>query len=187
MSTPEARLWTNLRKAMPKQTAAFRIENRAGPGTPDVAVVFNSVTAWLELKAPKSQPKTAVDDLSIRAQIFGFDQETWENAHENGVTSHELMESAPTDRFLLYFASPKYVRSTQAAWHARVFSVGGVSFFLEKTQGPSSYRLFSPYVDQESGSLRLGLVCESKNVSVVLYALRLCAEMHSLAALRLDV
>jgi len=73
MSAPEARLWTNLRKALPKQAAAFRIENRAGPGMPDVAAVFNSVTCWIELKAPKSRPKTSVEESCIRAHVFGFE------------------------------------------------------------------------------------------------------------------
>lgn len=184
MSTPEKRLWTNLRKAAPKRLASFRIENRAGPGTPDVVAVFSSGTVWLELKAPKSPPKPSVFETCIRPHIFGFDQDVWENAHRNDFASQSLMELAPTDRFLLSFVSPKYVRSTQAAWHARVYSVGGISFFLEKAHGPSFYRLFSPFVDQESGALRLGLVCETCDLDLVWYALRLCAEMHSLAALR---
>jgi len=183
MAAPEARLWTNLRKSMPKQVAAFRIENRAGPGMPDVAAVLNSGTTWIELKAPKLQPKTFVEELCIRAHIFGFDQEMWKKAHQNNVSSQKLIKEAPTDNFSLSFSEPKYVRSTQSAWHARVFGVGGLSFFLEKTQGPSSYRLFSPYIDQESGTLRLGLVCETRDLGLIWYALRACAEMHSLVCM----
>lgn len=191
MAAPEARLWANLRKSLPKHVAAFRIENRAGPGTPDVAAAFSSGTAWIELKAPKHQPRTSADEACIRPHIFGFGQGTWENAHKNNVPSKELIEHTPDDKFLLSFAAPKYVRSTQAAWHARVFAVGGVSFFLEKTQGPSPYRLFSPYIAQElgtdaqkTGTLRLGLVCETRDLGLIWYALRACAEMHALRALR---
>jgi hypothetical protein len=190
MAAPEARLWTNLRKALPKQAAAFRIENRAGPGMPDVAAVFDSVTCWIELKAPKSRPKLHVAESCERLHIFRFDQETWEIMHKNDVPSQKLMETAPVDKISLSYCEPTYVRSTQSAWHARVFGVGGLSFFLEKTPGPSSYRLFSPCIAQEPGTdaqksctLRLGLVCETRDLGLIWYALRACAEMHSLAAI----
>jgi len=40
--------------------------------------------------------------------------------------------------------------------------------------------LFSPYISEDDGSLRLGLVCESEDWAVVLYALRLGADMHAI-------
>lgn len=180
MAAPEARLWTNLRKALPKHIAPFRIENRAGPGMPDVAIVFNSATCWIELKAPKSRPKLHVAESCERLHIFRFDQEAWEIMHKNNLPSQKVMETATNDNFSLSYCEPTYIRSTQSAWHARVFGVGGISFFLEKTPGPSSYRLFSPYIDRESGTLRLGLVCETRDLGLIWYALRACAEVHSL-------
>jgi hypothetical protein len=150
---------------------------------PDVAAVFDSVTCWIELKAPKSRPKLHVAESCDRLHIFRFDQETWEIMHKNDVPSQKLMEKPATDNLPLYYIEAPYVRSTQSAWHAKVFGVGGLSFFLEKTPGPSTYRLFSPYIDRESGALRLGLVCETRDLGLIWYALRTCAEMHSLAAI----
>jgi len=183
MAAPEARLWTNLRKALPKQAAAFRIENRAGPGMPDVAAVFDSVTCWIELKAPKSRPKLHVAESCERLHIFRFDQETWEIMHKNDVPSQKLMETAPVDKISLSYCEPTYVRSTQSAWHARVFGVGGLSFFLEKTPGPSSYRLFSPCIAQEPGtepcSHKRGLWTTVRGSWFVMQALRPCAFWHN--------
>lgn len=180
MSTPEGRLWTNLRKTLPAGVAAFRIENRAGPGMPDVAFVSKTGTSWVELKAPKNPARTDTEDSCIRAHLFGFSSDHWTEAHHDNLSSEDLIGQAPADKFSLSFATPSYVRSTQSAWHARVYGVGGVSFFLEKPQGPSSYRLFSPYIDPGSGSLRLGLVCGTRDLGVLVYALRVCAEMHTL-------
>lgn len=191
MSSPEKRLWTTCQKHLPKGVAAFRIENRAGPGMPDVAIVSKTGTSWVELKAPKHPARTDTEDLCIRAHLFGFSSDHWAEAHHDSLLSEHLIGQVPADKFSLSFAAPSYVRSTQSAWHARVYGVGGVSFFLEKPQGPSSYRLFSPYIDPGSGSLRLGLVCETRDLGVLVYALRVCAEMHTLMcmgaqSLRLD-
>jgi len=51
---------------------------------------------------------------------------------------------------------------------------------LQSTKNQRSKLLFSPYISEDDGSLRLGLVCESEEWPVVLYALRLAADMHAI-------
>lgn len=183
MSTPESRLWTACRKHLPAGVAAFRVENRAGVGMPDVAIVLRSGTAWVELKAPKSQPRLRVEETDIRTHLFCFSSDYWESAFHQKLQSQEVIEDVTTDNIMLSFATPAYVRSSQSAWHARVFGVGAVSFFLEKAQASRSLRLFSPYISPDDGSLRLGLVCESEDWAVILYALRLSSEIHGARSL----
>lgn len=187
MSTPETRLWNSFRKSAPKKTFALRVENRSGPGTPDVAVVWDFGTVWLELKAPKTQPAILKENTAIRPHLFGFSEECWGDAMLKGLTSQNLMDSSQNlmgHQFSLSFTNPKYVRQAQKAWHAKAFASGAATFFLEKAQGPSFFRLFSPYLDPASAALRLGLVCESRDPSLIWYALRRSSELHCLAALR---
>jgi len=176
-----------MRKSLPKGMNPTRLENRHGGGVPDLELQWATGSAFVELKAPKSTPRSTLQTLQIRPHLFANSAKSWEDAMLKGLTCTEFIKNAPELEFTSSTQSASLASKDQKAWHARRYANGGLSFFLQKTPGPSSYRLLSPYLDQESGSLRLGLVCETKDVALMWYALRLCAEMHSLAALRLDV
>ena len=161
-----------------------RIENRHGGGIPDVELQWPTGSAFVELKAPRSIPRLSSENLKIRPHLFSFSETAWTEAMSDALTSQKLMGSITDIDFTATVQSAFLASKSQKAWHARRYSNGGLSFFLQKAHGSSFYRLFSPYLDQESGSLRLGLVCETRDVGLVWYALRACAEMHSLVALR---
>lgn len=176
-----------MRKSLPKGMNPTRLENRHGGGVPDLELQWSTGSAFVELKAPRSTPRLSSENLKIRPHLFSFSEQDWADSMLKGLTPQNLMEDITDLDFTTASQSASLASKDQKAWHARRFANNGLSFFLQKTPGPSSYRLLSPYLDQESGSLRLGLVCETRDVALMWYALRLCAEMHSLAALRLDV
>ena len=103
-----------------------------------------------------------------------------------GLTCEEFMLEFLAGEYSLLSQSASLASKDQKAWHARRYANGGLSFFLQKTPGPRSKSLLSPIILPGTQDLRLGLIVSHDSWSVVLYALRLCAEMHSLAALRLD-
>lgn len=53
MPTTEAKLWSLLKKHLPKKTHAQRIENRVSEGMPDSYLCMDGVPVWLELKIIK--------------------------------------------------------------------------------------------------------------------------------------
>jgi len=163
-----------------------RLENRHGGGVPDLELQWATGSAFVELKAPRSTPRLNSENLNLRPYLFGFSEDSWADAMLKGLTCTELISDCPEDEFCSYIQSSSLASKDQKAWHARRFANGGLSFFLQKTPGPSSKRLLSPIILPDTQDLRLGLVCETKDVALMWYALRLCAEMHSLAALRLD-
>lgn len=54
MAGPEANLWAAVRRAMPKDCMANRVENRSGGGIPDVHILLESLPCWIEFKVAKS-------------------------------------------------------------------------------------------------------------------------------------
>jgi len=183
---PEANLWQSMRKSLPKGMNPTRLENRHGGGVPDLELQWSTGSAFVELKAPRSTPRLSSENLKIRPYLFSFSEQDWADAMLKGLTSQNLMEDITDLDFTTASQSASLASKDQKAWHARRFANGGLSFFLQKTPGPSSKRLLSPIILPDTQDLRLGLVCETKDVALMWYALRLCAEMHSLAALRLD-
>lgn len=53
MAGPEANLWAAVRRNLPKDCMANRIENRSGGGLPDVHILLESLPCWIELKVSK--------------------------------------------------------------------------------------------------------------------------------------
>ena len=51
---PEANFWTAIRKKLPKNCYAWRLENRVSAGMPDLYIVWESISFWIELKVIKS-------------------------------------------------------------------------------------------------------------------------------------
>ena len=160
-----------------------RIENRHGGGIPDVEMQWPTGSAFVELKAPRSTPRLTLQTLQIRPHLFANSAKSWEDAMLKGLTCTELIKNAPDLEFTASLQSASLASKDQKAWHARRFANGGVSFFLQSTARQRSKRLFSPVILPDTSTLVLGLVCESNDWGVVLYALRLAAEMHALRAL----
>ena len=50
---PEANFWNQIRSNLPPKTHATRIENKHGGGVPDVHLVWDGISFWLELKVIK--------------------------------------------------------------------------------------------------------------------------------------
>lgn len=185
MAGPESNLWQAMRQAL--KGGSFnptRLENRHGGGVPDLELQWPAGSAFVELKAPRSAPRTTLQTLQIRPHLFANSAKFWEKAEAEGLTCMELMLDPPEYEFVSCSNLAPYASKDQKAWHARRYANGGVSYFLQSTPGQASKSLFSPYICPESGDFRLGLVCEHGSWSVILAALRLSAEMHCLAALR---
>ena len=163
-----------------------RIENRHGGGVPDLELQWPTGSAFIELKAPRSTPKLVSENLKIRSYLFGFSEDKWEDAMLKGLTCKKLILDAPDIEFTTALQSASLASKEQKAWHARRFANGGLSFFLQSTAGQRSKVLFSPIILPGTGELALARIVDHESWSVVLYALRLCAEMHALHALRAE-
>ena len=62
---PEANLWQLVRKSLPKKCFATRIENKHGGGVPDVHVVWDGISFWVELKTAKNnKPKLSPHQIA---------------------------------------------------------------------------------------------------------------------------
>jgi len=181
-----------MRKSLPKGMNPTRLENRHGGGVPDVEVQWPTGSAFVELKAPASTPRSALQTLQIRPYLFANSAKSWEDAMLQGLTCTELIRLTCTE--LIKNAKDIEVHSSlqsaslasakQKAWHARRFANGGISFFLQSTARQRSKHLFSPVILPGTQDFMLAEIVAHDDWSVVLYALRACAEMHSLAALR---
>ena len=51
---PEANFWNTLKQSLPKNSLAFRLENKAGGGVPDLHVLVERLPVWVELKVANS-------------------------------------------------------------------------------------------------------------------------------------
>lgn len=181
---PEANLWQSMRKSLPKGMNPTRFENRHGGGVPDLELQWSSGSAFVELKAPRSTPKTVLQTLQIRPYLFAKSENDWAAAMSKGLTFEKLNLDEEPLEFTSRVQGASLASNDQKAWHARRYANGGLSFFLQSTVNKREKLLLSPFVDRDSAALRLGLVCESCDWEVIWYALRLCSELHCLAALR---
>lgn len=167
-----------MRKSLPKGMNPTRIENRHGGGIPDLELQWETGSAFVELKAPRSTPRTRLEKLKVRPYLFGFFENDWEQAMLKGLTCTELIKDAPDYEFDSCIQSASLASKDQKAWHARRYANGGLSFFLQSTPGQRSKVLLSPVILPETKDLVLGRVVAHDSWSVVLFALRLCTEMH---------
>jgi len=53
--TNESNLWLQLKRNLPSNTIATRIENRTGGGIPDVHLLWSGLPFWMELKTTKNK------------------------------------------------------------------------------------------------------------------------------------
>ena len=88
---PEANFWIQLKNSLPKNSFATRIENKHGGGIPDVHIVWDGRSFWLELKVSKSN------------QVFvSPHQIAWNMAYyANGGHSFFLVKSLSLQKILL--------------------------------------------------------------------------------------
>lgn len=180
MAGPEANLWKSMRQAL--KGGSFnptRLENRHGGGVPDLELQWPTGSAFVELKAPRSTPRSTLQSLQIRPYLFANSAKSWEDAESEQLTCMKLMKSAPEHEYTSCVQSASLASNDQKAWHARRFANGGVSFFLQSTALQRSKSLFSPIIHPDTRELVLVEVVSHDSWSVVLYALRLCAEMHA--------
>lgn len=172
-----------MRKSLPKGMNPTRLENRHGGGVPDLELQWATGSAFVELKAPASTPRTCLENLKVRPYLFGFSESVWREAMLDGLTCSDLIMSAAEHECSSTTQIANLASTKQKAWHARRYANGGLSYFLQSTARQRSKLLFSPYISPDDGSLRLGLVCESDDWAVILYALRLSSEVHGARSL----
>ena len=91
---PEQNLWKSLKATLPRGTFTQRIENRAGSGVPDVYLVLDGQSLFLELKVGKvSQFRPRPSQLA------------WNASHSlSGGLSAFLLRDASLGRLFLFDA-----------------------------------------------------------------------------------
>lgn len=96
----EGGLWTTLQKNMKGHWEPQRVENPAGPGTPDVYyTMLTGTMGWVELKHVDKWPVRASTALNINH--FTPQQRAWLRRHgKAGCQCHVLLQ-VDTDYFLL--------------------------------------------------------------------------------------
>lgn len=76
----EAGLWTTVKKNMKNHWEPQRVENAAGPGTPDVYYTLNSgIGGWVELKHAHKWPKNS--NTALKIEHFTPQQRSWLRRH----------------------------------------------------------------------------------------------------------
>lgn len=75
----ESSMWKALRSIMPPTAHVVRVENRTGPGTPDVYVCHRGVSVWLELKTLHDWPVRA--KTIVRVPHYTEHQKLWGQEH----------------------------------------------------------------------------------------------------------
>ena len=91
---PEQNLWKSLKATLPRGTFTQRIENRAGSGVPDVYLVLDGQSLFLELKVGK------VSQFAPRPS-----QLAWNASHSlSGGLSAFLLRDASTSCLFLFSA-----------------------------------------------------------------------------------
>ena len=89
---PEANFWNQIKRNLPKNSFATRIENKHGGGIPDVHLVWEGRSFWLELKVAKG--------LSVNISSH---QIAWNMAYfRNGGDCFYLVKSLSLRKILLF-------------------------------------------------------------------------------------
>ena len=112
---PEANFWMSLRKHLPKNSHATRIENKSGGGVPDVHILLDKLPFWLELKAAQNAA-VRVSPLQI----------AWHTAYAaRGGLSFFLVQAPQTKEILLFSGSDAGNLSQNGLKTEPLFSVRG--------------------------------------------------------------
>lgn len=87
----EASMWRYLQKKLPPRAHVVRVENRTGPGTPDVYVCHHGKSVWLELKTLNGWPVRP--QTIVRVDHYTAHQKLWGEAHwKAGGDSYVLLK-----------------------------------------------------------------------------------------------
>ena len=97
----EKALWEWLREKLKNQGVMQRVENRVGPGTPDVAYCFLGVSGWIELKEIHDWPKRK--NTLVRVDHFTEEQRSWLRSWHNAGGRSFLLLRVKTAQELLLF------------------------------------------------------------------------------------
>lgn len=96
----EGSLWKTLDKNMRKLWTHQRVENPAGPGTPDLYVTMNNGTMnWIELKHVHQWPKR--DNTPVRVDHFTPQQKSFLRRHGKLGANVYVLIQIERDYFLL--------------------------------------------------------------------------------------
>lgn len=98
----ESSLWSTLRKNMKEYWEPERVENPAGPGTPDVYITMkaNGKMHWIELKHVHKYPKRAT--TIIKVDHFSPQQKSFIRRHSKYGGSVWVMIQIEKDYFFFH-------------------------------------------------------------------------------------
>ena len=89
---PEANFWSMIRKNLPQNCYAWRLENRVSAGMPDVYAIWNGLPLWIELKVIKAS-----------AVRLSPQQVAWHTAHSHAGGLSFILVKRSSDRTLFLF------------------------------------------------------------------------------------
>jgi len=89
---PEANFWNTLRKSLPKNCYAWRVENRVTAGMPDVYIIWDGLPIWLELKV-----------ITANSVKLSPQQIAWHTAHSHAGGLSFFLVKSTKDRGLFLF------------------------------------------------------------------------------------
>ena len=166
MSGPESNLWKSMKKSLPTNMLADRIENRQGGGIPDLDMMVDGISFKVELKAPVSIVTTSV---TIVNQPLTCEPSVTIVNHPH--STNKVSSCGPLS----------ILRPSQRAYFARRTAAGGVAYVLARAQRSRQLHVFVGEIDD--GVLRLREVGSFAAWVDCFAALRLSVLGH--AALRL--
>ena len=104
---PEANFWTAIRKKLPKNSYAWRLENRVSVGMPDLYIVWESISFWIELKVIKS------NKVNLSPQ-----QIAWHTSHSHaGGLSFILAKHQGTGSLYLFESREARTLASEGVFH----------------------------------------------------------------------
>ena len=89
---PEANFWNTIRKQLPQNCYAWRIENRVTAGMPDVYMIWDGIPLWIEMKT------TSSNRVNLSPQ-----QIAWHTSHSHVGGFSAILVKRTSDRCLFLF------------------------------------------------------------------------------------
>ena len=90
----ESNFWKTVKRNLPSDCHATRIENRHGGGVPDIHIVWNGFAFWIELKVIKGNKV-----------LLSPHQVAWNTAYcKKGGVSFVLVQVPKQKRIVLFYA-----------------------------------------------------------------------------------
>lgn len=112
--TKEQRVWDSFKRGVPSGIWVQRIENVVGEGMPDVYVVSNGLSSWVELKASRRPVRASTPLLGSRG--LNVQQINWHmKAASVGVRSFILIRDEARDLYLVSGMHAEEINSFSAS------------------------------------------------------------------------